>query len=71
MRNDLRSNYRASVACRGAAILEALAIERATLMLQTAWHTPARLLFEEMERFDHYLHAESAAAYRESMASPS
>jgi hypothetical protein len=70
MRNDLRNNYRASIPSRGAAILEALAIERATLMLQTAWHTPAKLLFEEMARFDHYLQAGSSAD-RESMASRS
>jgi hypothetical protein len=72
MRNKQCIDYSAVVTCPDAAILEALIIDRATVMFQSAWHTPASLLFEKMERFDNDLKgAGTAAAYRESMASRS
>jgi hypothetical protein len=69
MRTPVRNNCGGCAAPGRAAILEALALEPATLMLQAAWHTPARLLFKEMERFHHNLQARSVAGYRESMTS--
>jgi hypothetical protein len=62
MRNNVYRNHPAFVASRDAAILEALVIDRAAIMFQADWHTPARLLFEEMERFDDSLQAAGSAA---------
>ncbi|MDB5923488.1 MAG: hypothetical protein JWN13_2424 [Betaproteobacteria bacterium] len=63
MRNNVH------IPSRDAAILEALVIDRATIMFQTIWHTGASVLFEEIERFNNRLqNAGGAAASRESVA---
>jgi hypothetical protein len=66
MRNNVH------IPSRDAAILEALVINRTTIMFQTVWHTGASVLFEEMERFNNRVrNVGSATASRQSIASRS
>jgi hypothetical protein len=66
MKNDVRGN---DIARRQAAIFEALLIDRAKVMFQTAWHRGASVLFEEIKRFNNRVQNAGAAASRESTAS--
>lgn len=50
--DDQKTGGVATISPRRAAILEALAIDRSTVMFPTVWHTSGSTLFEEMARFN-------------------
>jgi hypothetical protein len=69
MKNDVCGHD--DIACRHAAIFEAMRMDRATVMFQTVWHRGASVLFEEIKRFNNRVQNAGAAASGESMAARS